>query len=191
MTNISDNINKMFETLFKTTDNVHPFFKDLKKVYNKSPEYRKSILGNINKRINYKVINDIPDGINVEPNYDELNKDEIKKLKIDAYNILNYNRLLEHVSYMSKFMIKSNINDKEKLYKNISSKKKDIINIMIIGTGPVGLFLACYLYLYYNDTTMNSSPRVNIVMYDSRIEKSGFRKPYNRQRVFSTASKYL
>lgn len=189
--NISNSINKMFETLFKTTDNVHPFFKDLKKVYNKSPEYRKSILGNINKRINYKVINDIPDGINVEPNYDELNKDEIKKLKIDAYNILNYNRLLEHVSYMSKFMIKSNINDKEKLYKNISSKKKDIINIMIIGTGPVGLFLACYLYLYYNETSMNSSPRVNVVMYDSRINKSGFRKPYNRQRLFVTESKYL
>ena len=76
--NISDNINKMFETLFKTTDNVHQFFKDLKKVYNKSPEYRKSILSNIKKRINYKVINDVPDGINVEPKYDELDKNEIR-----------------------------------------------------------------------------------------------------------------
>ncbi len=38
---------------------------------------------------------------------------------------------------------------------------------------------------------MNSSPKVNIVIYDSRIDKPGFRKPYNRQRIFSTASKYL
>jgi hypothetical protein len=38
---------------------------------------------------------------------------------------------------------------------------------------------------------MNSSPRVNVVMYDSRINKPGFRKPYNRQREFVTNSKYL
>jgi hypothetical protein len=92
-------------------------------------------------------------------------------------------------------MIKSNISDYDKIYKKISENKTETINnninIMIIGSGPVGLFLACYLYLYYNDTAMNSSPRVNIVMYDSRINKPGFRKPYNRQRLFSTYSKYL
>jgi hypothetical protein len=38
---------------------------------------------------------------------------------------------------------------------------------------------------------MNSSPRVNVVVYDSRISKSGFRKPYNRNRKFSTSSEYL
>ena len=62
---------------------------------------------------------------------------------------------------------------------------------MIIGSGPVGLFLACYLNLYYNQTSMGSTHRVNIVIYDNRIDKPGFRKPYNRQRPFVTSSSYL
>jgi hypothetical protein len=195
--NISNNINKMFQTLFKSTNDnkEHVFFKDLKKVYKIAPNYRKMVINNIKKRINYKVINNIPIDIKIEPKYEELNKDEIKKLSIDIHNILNYNKILELVSYMSKFIIKSNIIDKDKIYKKIAEDKKDIINnninIMIIGSGPVGLFLACYLYLYYNDTSMNSVPRVNIVMYDSKVDKPGFRKPYNRQRLFATASKYL
>ena len=62
---------------------------------------------------------------------------------------------------------------------------------MIIGSGPIGLYLANYLFLYYNNTAMNNSPRVNIVMFDNRIKKQGFRKPYNRQRTFVTSSAYL
>lgn len=191
--NISDNINKMFEKLFKTKEehNIHPFFKDLKKVYNLAPDYRKTVINNIKRRVNYKDIVNIPNDVKVEPKYEILKIDELKKLDINMYNVLNYNKIYEIVSFLSKYIIKSNIKDENKIYQKISHNKKDIINIMIIGSGPVGLFLACYLYLYYNETTMNSTPRVNIVIYDSRIEKSGFRKPYNRQRVFSTASKYL
>ena len=195
---ISININKKFEKLFQSKDNkeeksYHPFFRDLQKVYKAAPEYRKSILNNIKKRINYKDIHNIPNNINVEPKYETLNINELKKLDYNMSNNTigyNYNKIFEIVSFLSKYLIKSNVNDKEKLYKTISNKK-DTINIMIIGSGPVGLFLACYLYQYYNETSMNSSPRVNIVMYDSRIDKPGFRKPYNRQRIFATASKYL
>ncbi len=195
--NISININRMFEKLFEpkksddTSDKSHPFFRDLKKVYKITPEYRKTVINNIKRRINYKEINNIPEDVDVNPTYETLKVDELKKLDNNMYNVLNYSKIFEIVSYLSRYLIKTNINDKEKLYKTISHNKKDVINVMIIGSGPVGLFLACYLYLYYNDTTMNSSPKVNIVMYDSRIDKPGFRKPYNRQRVFSTASKYL
>ena len=197
---ISININKMFERLFKSKEDkehhsdMHPFFKDLKKVHKAAPEYRKNILNNIKRRINYKEVHNIPDNINVEPKFETLNIDELKKLDYNMSNNTidyNYNKIFEIVSFLSKYIIKSNVSDKEKLYKTISNNKKDTINIMIIGSGPVGLFLACYLYLYYNETSMNSSPRVNIVMYDSRIDKPGFRKPYNRQRIFATTSKYL
>lgn len=202
MNTISDTINKKFERLFQSKENnndhhndhEHPFHRDLKKVHKAAPEYRKSILNNIKKRINYKEVTILPDNINVEPKYETLNINELKKLDNNMSNKTvdyNYNKIFELVSVLSKYLIKSNVNDKEKLYKTISNKKNDVINIMIIGSGPVGLFLACYLHLYYNDTSMNSSPRVNIVMYDSRIDKPGFRKPYNRQRIFATASKYL
>jgi len=200
MNTISDTINKKFEKLFEkkeieqSNDNNHPFFRDLKKVHKAAPEYRKSILNNIKKRINYKEINNIPDGVKVKPTYEILNINELKKLDYNMSNKTtdyNYNKIFELVSLLSKYLIKSNVSDKEKLYKTISNNKKDVINIMIIGSGPVGLFLACYLHLYYNETSMKSSPRVNIVMYDSRIDKPGFRKPYNRQRIFATSSKYL
>lgn len=188
---ISDNINKKFEELFKNKENTHPFFRDLTKVIKIAPEYRKTVLNNIKKRINYREIYDLPDNINIVPKYDTLNINELKKLDINMFNNTSYNKIFEIVSFLSKYLIKSNVSDKEKLYKTISNNKKNVINIMIIGSGPVGLFLACYLHLYYNETSMNSSPRVNVVMYDSRIDKGGFRKPYNRQRLFATASKYL
>ncbi len=191
MENISNKINKMFQNLFKTPDNIHPFFKDLKKVYEEAPKHRRHVKSAIKKKIDYKVINELPNEIIINPKYDILNAKELKKLDNELFNVLNYNRIYELVSNISKYLIRSNINNESKLYEKISKDKKDSLNIMIIGSGPVGLFLACYLHIYYNQTSMNSSPRVNIVMYDSRVEKGGFRKPYNRQRLFATASKYL
>lgn len=190
MENISDNINKMFENLFKTEDNNHPFFKDLKKVLKVSSNYRKLYKKNIVKEINYNNDIKIPNEVNYNPKYSVLKLNKLKELDNEFFNVLNYNKILELVSYISKFIIKSNVDDKEELY-NKMKKTKDTINVMIIGSGPVGLFLACYLHIYYNKTIMNSSPRVNIVMYDNRIDKPGFRKPYNRQRLFATSSKYL
>ena len=87
---------------------------------------------------------------------------------------------------MTTYLLKSSFDNNNKidmLYDTIN--KSSTINIMIIGSGPVGLFLASYLKSYY------SNIKVNIVLYDSRIEKPGFRKPYTRQRPFNTSSSYL
>jgi hypothetical protein len=191
MENISKKINKMFENLFKTSDNIHPFLKDLKKVHAIAPKHRSHIKNSIKKTINHIIVNDLPEEVVINQKYDILPNSELKKLDAELFNTLNYNKIFEIVSYISKFMIKSNVNNEDNLYKKLNKIDKDTLNIMIIGSGPVGLFLASYLHIYYNKTIMNSSPRVNIVMYDSRIEKGGFRKPYNRQRLFATASKYL
>ena len=188
---ISKRINKMFEKLFETKDNTHPFFKDLNKVYKEAPKHRKNMKSAIKNKINHIIINELPNDVSITQKFDILDIHDLKQLDEEIDNILNYNKIYELVVYMSKYIIKSNINDKNKLYEKISENKKETINIMIIGSGPVGLFLACYLYLYYNKTSMNNSPRVNIIMYDSRIDKPGFRKPYNRQRLFATASRYL
>ncbi len=191
MENISKKINKMFENLFKTNDNNHPFLKDLKRVHSIAPKHRTTMKNSIKKTINHIIVNDLPEDIVINQKYDILPISELKKLDTELFNTLNYNKIFEIVSYISKFIIKSNVNNEDNLYKKLNKVDKDTINIMIIGSGPVGLFLASYLHIYYNKTTMNSSPKVNIVMYDSRIEKGGFRKPYNRQRLFATASKYL
>jgi hypothetical protein len=187
MDNISNLINNMFETLFKK-NSIHPFFNDLIRVHKLSQTGHLHMKNHIRHTIDY-IEQNIPEKIDKVPIYKVLNKHEIKKLDSEINNVLNYNKILELVSYMSQFIIKSNVKDENKLYEVISKDNK--INIIIIGSGPTGLFLACYLYLYYNNTKMNSSPRVNVVVYDSRISKSGFRKPYNRNRKFSTSSEYL
>jgi hypothetical protein len=197
---ISDNINKMFQELF-TNNKVHPFYIDIKKVLELKKEYNEKIDNFIqNNHCEYKNPSNIKsiDIQNIKDNkYDELDINDMNKLLKEINNVLNFNKILNLVSYMSQFMIKSNITPQaeKKLYEKISANKKKL-NIMIIGSGPVGLFLACYLHIYYNMQNINfpSENRnniINIVMYDSRIEKPGFRKPYNRQRIFSTNSKYL
>ena len=69
---------------------------------------------------------------------------------IKFFNVLNYNKIYELVSNISRYLIRSNINNEDNLYEKISKDKKETINVMIIGSGPVGLFLACYLSIYYN-----------------------------------------
>ena len=191
--NISDKINKMFEALFKTPNNEHPMFKDLQTVNSLAGNYRNYMEKHIKKVTSYSKEETIPDGIKITPNYDVRTKEDMVKLEKEIKNVLNFTKILELVSLMSRFVIKSNITNEEKLYTKMKEDniKNETINIMIIGSGPVGLFLGCYLSLYYNNTRMNSYPRINVVIYDSRIENPGFRKPYNRQRLFGTSSEYL
>lgn len=190
MEKISNRINKMFENLFKTKDNMHLFFKDIEHSEKHAIKYRNNMKTIIKKTIPYKKQKNIPEGKIIEPEYKILEKEQLYQLDMEINNIMNYMKILNIVSIMSQYLIKSNVENENNLYNKIS-KETDKINIMIIGSGPVGLFLACYLSLYYNRTNLNSEPRVNIVLFDSRIDKAGFRKPYNRQRLFSTSSKYL
>lgn len=51
-------------------------------------------------------------------------------------------------------------------------------NILILGAGPNGLFLANYLNLMYKN-------KVNILVLDNRILKESYREPYTRSRTFA------
>ena len=71
---------------------------------------------------------------------------------------------------------------------------KKLINIAIIGSGPVGLFLALYLNFYYNNYSLNNQPNVRIIIYENRVENFNnktFKKPFTRERPFATGSGYL
>jgi hypothetical protein len=63
------------------------------------------------------------------------------------------------------------------------------INIMILGTGPVGLYTALYLKQYYKNNIYNLSfsvplRKVNVLLVDNRIYKEGIKMPYSRSTQF-------
>ena len=189
MDKIKDSINNIFHDLFN--EDMHPFFSDIIKVKKIGKKMKNKMKSSIKHTTLYKKYNIINSENNIEePKYKLLKKNDIYKLMDEMSNIMNFNKLHHIVSKMSQYLLQSNVRDENKMYKKLSNNN-NTINIMIIGSGPIGLFLACYLTLYYNHTTMNSSPRVNVVLYDNRIDKPGFRKPYNRQRPFVTSSMYL
>lgn len=186
MEKIRDKINLSFENLFST--DKHPFFKDLLRVLKLSKQHTYTMKKYTKHTIEYKLNNTIQ-GSTIEPVYNILDKKKLYELMQEMNTIMNKNNILKLVGLMSQYTLQSTVANENKLYRTI--KKEDTFNIMIIGSGPIGLFLACYLILYYNRSEMNRTKRINVVLYDSRIDKPGFRKPYTRQRPFATSSQYL
>lgn len=59
-------------------------------------------------------------------------------------------------------------------------KRKNLINILVLGAGPTGLFIANYL------TSVINKPWANVLVIDNRIhEDTPYRLPYFRNRQFS------
>ena len=77
---ISKKINKMFQKLFETKDNNHPFFKDLKRVYEESSKRRRFDKNEIKSKINHKIIDILPNELNINQKYDILNMKDLKEL---------------------------------------------------------------------------------------------------------------
>lgn len=81
----------------------------------------------------------------------------------------------------------------KKTVANITEGKR-VINIAIIGTGPIGLFLALYLNLYFNSSSLGNDPIVRTILFDNRTEEYKgkiYRKPFTRERPFATGSSYF
>ncbi len=187
MEKIRDRINLSFQNLFN--DKEHPFFQDLIQVEKLSKNYIHHMKEYTTQSIPYEA-NSNPKFTEFEtPAYKVLSKKKLEELMKEMNVVLNWKKILKLVSFMSQYMLESTVKNENKLYQII--KKAETLNIMIIGSGPIGLYLACYLSLYYNRSGMNPTKKVNVVIYDNRIERAGFRKPYTRQRPFATSSQYL
>jgi hypothetical protein len=190
MEKIKNNINISFQNLFKNNKNIHPFFVDIIKINKLAKSYINDMKKFTTSSIEFNKDIKVPTGTTYSNNYSKILKiKEMYKLQEEMNKVMNWDTIHKIVSFMSYNLLQSTVSNEMKLYKDITNSKD--INIMIIGSGPVGLFLACYLKMYYNNTSMNSSPRVNVVLYDSKIVKPGFRKPYNRYRPFATSSNYI
>lgn len=184
---IKNKINYIYQHLFNSPR--HPFFMDIERVNKMASNFLDHQKKYIKETIEYQNT-DLPKELNIKQESTKVLKlQDIKDLNKELSKERNFNKVFTIITKISNYMIETNVVNEDELYKKLS-KSKDI-NIMVIGSGPIGLFLACYLDLYYNIGSLNNYPRVNIVMYDSRLEKSGFRKPYTRQRPFNTYSRYL
>ena len=191
MEKIRDKINYIYQHLFNMP--VHPFFKDIIRVNDIANDYVEQQEVNIKHKLPYKNT-PIPNELDKTLKYEEILTDDIINELYDKLK-KNYNKkeLFKIISNMTRYLIKTNVNNIDELLKKFNNESKDKINIAIIGTGPAGLLLGCYLDLYYNTGSFNTYPKVNIILFDNRIDKykPGLRKPYTRQRPFSTTSPYL
>lgn len=112
-----------------------------------------------------------------------------KKLVNDIFKYLmsgkipNWNELKEKLDQMSDYLLYSNINQVS-IKKMFREKDDDTINILILGGGPTGLYIANYLN-YIN----LFSPKINLLIIDNKIVKhrEGFRLPYTRNRIYGLA----
>ena len=187
MSDIKKKINYLYQHLFNMK--IHPFFSDMYSVEKNALDFHEYQKSTFVKKISYKKTN-IPESIKKEIVYNTISDETLKDFYKETKNSDNLKKILKIVSQISTYYLKTNISNEKMLLDKI--EKEDKLNILIIGAGPIGLYLAIYLNIYYNTSNgFNYKPKVNVVVYDNRIYKPGFRQPYNRHRVFSTSSKFL
>jgi len=111
-----------------------------------------------------------------------------KELLEDIYTIISnpnkndFRLIYKLLLKMYDYYIPSNIPniDKWKVH-----EESNVINVLIMGAGPLGLYTALYLNEYYNikQEAINGI-KVNILIIDNRIKEEGIRLPYTRITEF-------
>lgn len=192
MEKLSHIIEKLYQS-FILTSNEHYFFKNIDYTIQLNKNIQKSYTKNISGSISF---NKSP-----LPNYQNLNcyqtpsKTKEKDYFIDTYYKLvklantthKINTLLDS---SLKYLLPASIPTKEKLDEFLKEKKD--INILVYGGGPSGLFVACYLtYLFNSYYSKTSFPKIKVLLIDNRSPKTGFRYPFNRNRVFYVGSDFF
>lgn len=95
--------------------------------------------------------------------------------------IPEWDYLEKELTSFSNYLLYSNI-DLKSYQKKLKNKGNDTINVLILGAGPTGLFIANYL----NRINL-ISPNTNLLVLDNRIIETnkGLRLPYTRNRIFA------
>ena len=174
MEQLNDIINKLFyDFLYPKNCEKDILLKDLE-ILKKFDIYDKPNSSIIHsKNINFKI------ECNINTN-EYLTKNEIStvfnEIKNET-NQINVEKKLDKIIYKN---LPSSIQNLE-AYLNIIKNNNTSTNILILGAGPNGLFLANYLWGLYK----NYYNKINILIIDNRIDKEGFRLPYTRSRIFA------
>lgn len=175
---------KYMSTIFFPKSNKHIFIRDMaivettKTKYEKKPLINKNIGPidfNINEYFKKGKCKFIPKKVLPNKIVNEIFSDFMK------YNqIPRWDKLKKQLDNMSNYLLYSNINP-ESIKNMFVNKKSDTINILILGAGPTGLYIANYLY------TINLlSPRINLLIIDNKtpVNRESFRLPYTRNRIY-------
>lgn len=182
----SKHINKLWNKFINrfslyTTNHQHIFLQDLDLAMKWYPWEKVDIKDILLKPSQIENIFEI-DGCNYIPT-EILPKEFVDKLfkYLSEYQTVpKWSYVEKKLSQMSNYLFYSNVNLDE-YQKILQNKEKDRINILILGAGPTGLYVANYL------KTINLiSPRINLLIVDNRIVKSNasYRLPYTRNRIF-------
>jgi hypothetical protein len=178
MNNYKKDINYLFYDLIKK--DIHPIFKDIYNVNQLAKDYEEYQSNFISNKANVEFKETKFNELNIEKIKMEILKNsEFKKIEkhFDKNNKLDH--IHNSVKPLAKKVIKSNVDNESKLYKQIKNENK----VLIMGAGPIGLYLACYLKLKFK--------KLNVVIYDNRIYKENFRKPFTRHRIFVTNPRWF
>tara|TARA_B100000524_G_scaffold346877_1_gene247814 strand:+ start:109 stop:1446 length:1338 start_codon:yes stop_codon:yes gene_type:complete len=189
MENISKKINKLYQKLYFLDE--HPFYKDLNDVENIDKNFINYKKIKIKEKVKFNFKKEIPKSIKfTEKKLSKFNYQLLEKLNIEMSKSDNINNIINLVDQLYFMEIPTNVKNLDFIIKKY--KNSDRINIAILGAGPIGLFLACYLFKYYNFSYgLNNQPKVNIIVFDNRITRKGFKKPYTRSRPFAFGSSFF
>jgi hypothetical protein len=190
---IADLINSMFIKLFPS-NGLHPYLIDMlrvEKLRKKRLDILRSELEDPPK-FKYEGHNELPlvsiDCIK-EPTL--LSEPAINKIYDLMQKIESAKELKEILKMTSHFSIPTTV--KTDLNHLLSDfRKSTSLNILIIGGGPQGLFLASYLdRIYKSKTGFQSTTPINVCVIDNRRLDKTVREPYIRLRHFLFSSNYF
>ena len=176
---------KKFISSFSYNSTNHVFLRDLHRV-TEINEYKLLVNKKPKKKINFQIhdlfhakkCNFVPDKFLpkkfVEEIFNELMTYE------DEEQIPDWDKLEKQLASFSNYLLYSNISIKS-YQKVLRNKDNDTINILILGAGPTGLYIANYI----NNIKL-MSPEINLLVIDNRTVKTkkGSRLPYTRNRIF-------
>lgn len=180
MDNLINTINSMFQPIV-FSDNIIRFDDDMNHINNEINEevekidLKKIIIPHL--KINNLKINNKKENIQILTHQQIIDYyDKITSIKneYELWNILD--EIVDFALPSNRTEIKTNDNS---------------INVLIVGGGPNGLFLAYYLHTIYNDIYQRSNIKVNITILENRILEENIRMPFTRNRTFNICTPYL
>ena len=119
-----------------------------------------------------------------------LSKEEITHYIENIRNSTSKEEFIETCNSLFEYKLPGTIQSISDIEHSFIEKDKyTTLNILIIGGGPNGMFLANYLHKLYNENPSNL--KVNIIMLENRIEKENVRYPFTRNRYFAIITRYL
>jgi hypothetical protein len=194
---IEKTINSLYYgILYDKKTKKHRFLKNMLNVEeihktHENYKYQQSSTIDVNKFMNSK----LPDN----NEHIKCDKDYNKERMLQPYEILsayqeilkakNENEMYETLNSIIEYKLPSTIQSLNPICDEFLKKDKKTLNILIAGGGPIGLFIANYLYQIYN--TFESNININVLILENRIVEEKIRKPFIRSRTFAINTRFL